>query len=188
MNSLCTDIRGFAREACGRRENVFGPWFFDQHLVVVAECAARLAAPTGAELEVVELAAYLHDISAVCDFRTMPDHATLSADLATRLLVEHGCPHSLVRSVARSIASHSDPLPVGSASPEEICISNADAAARILRPAYWLYFTFEIRKYNFEAGRQWLRSLVERQWCKLIEPARELVGKHYAATLRLLAE
>jgi hypothetical protein len=35
-----TDIREFVREACQRRENVFGPSFFDQHLVVVAECAA----------------------------------------------------------------------------------------------------------------------------------------------------
>ena len=188
MNTICTDIRGFVHEACQRRENVLGPAFFDLHLVVVAECAASLAAPMGAEIEVVDLAAYLHDLSAVCDFATMLDHARASADLATRLLLGKGCPPSIVSGVARSINSHSEPIPIGGASPEEICISNADAAARILRPAYWMYFVFEIRKYDFEAGRQWLRALIERQWRKLIEPARKLVGERYAATLKLLLE
>ena len=188
MNTICTDICEFVREACQRRENVFGPSFFDQHLVVVAQCAASLAVRLGAEVEVVSLAAYLHDLSAVYDPATMLDHAQVSADLATRMLSGKGCAQSLVGSVARSIAAHSEPIPIGSASPEEICISNADAAARVLRPAYWMYFVFEIRKYDFEAGRQWLRALIERQWRKLIEPARELVGERYAATLRLLTE
>jgi HD superfamily phosphodiesterase len=58
MNKLCTDICEFVREACRRRQNVFGPWFFDQHLAVVAECARSLAARVGAEVEVVSLAAY----------------------------------------------------------------------------------------------------------------------------------
>ena len=188
MNTISTGIREFVREACQRRENVFGPAFFDQHLVVVAQCAASLAARLGAEVEVVNFAAYLHDLSAVCDFATVLDHARVSADLATQILLGKGCPLSIVGSVARSIASHSEPIPIGGASPEEICISNADAAARIIRPAYWMYFVFEIRKYDFEAGRQWLRALIERQWRKLIEPARELVGKRYTATLKLLVE
>lgn len=32
------------------------------------------------------------------------------------------------------------------------------------------------------------RSLIEKQWCMLIEPAKELIGDRYAATLRLLAQ
>jgi len=188
LNETCTGIREFVREACQRRDNVFGPAFFDQHLVVVAECAEKLAGRLGAEVEVVDFAAYLHDISVVHDFRTMADHARLSADLATQLLLEKGLPQSAVSLVARSISSHSEPLSMGSASPEEICISNADAAARILRPTYWIYFAFEIRKCDFEEGRKWLRSLIERQWHELIEPARELVGERYAATLNLLVE
>jgi len=51
-----------------------------------------------------------------------------------------------------------------------------------------MYFAFAIRKYGFEEGRQWLRSLIEEQWYRLIEPAKELVGKQYAATLDLLTK
>jgi len=132
---LLAEIREFVHLACQRNENVFSPSFFDQHLTVVAQCAKSLAERLGADVEIVELAAYLHDISAVCDPTTMPNHPKLSADFATQLLLERGYPEGRVSSVARSIASHSDPLPIGSTSPEEICISNADASARILRPS-----------------------------------------------------
>ena len=185
---LVADIRELVQRACHRSENAFGPSFFDQHLAVVAECATTLAARLGADLEVVELAGYLHDLSAVCDPTTMPDHPRLSADLATQLLLERGYPEARVGCVARSIASHSDPLLIGSGPPEEVCISNADAVSRILRPAYRTYFAFGVRKFGFEEGRLWLRSLIERQWCKLIEPAKDLVGQQYATTLDLLAK
>ena len=154
--------------------------------MVVADCATSLGERLGADLEVVELAAYLHDISAVFDPASMPNHPRQSADLATQILLERGYPEGRAREVARSIASQSDPLPVGSASPEAVCLSNADAAARILRPAYWIYFVFGIRKYGFEEGRQWLRELIEKQWRVLIEPAKELVGNQYGVTLELL--
>ena len=185
---LTADVRDWVHGACQRDENVFGPAFFDQHLVVVAECAARLGGALGADLEVLELAAYLHDISAVLDVNTMLDHPRLSADCATGLLLARGYPEDRVSMVARAIASHSDPLPMGSASPEAISISNADAVARILRPAYWMYFAFVVRKLSFEEGRQWLRRLLEKQWSALIEPATELVATEYAATLDLLTK
>ena len=184
---VTTDIREFAYGACQRRENVLTASFFDWHLAVVAEYAGRLAAHLSADAEIVQLAAYLHDISAVFDFTTMPNHRKLSAQFATRELLERGYPRDRACIVARAIASHSDPLPIGSASPEEICISNADAVARIVRPAYWLYFASEIRKYGFEDGRRWLRSLIERQWSALIEPAKQLVGERYSGTMNFLA-
>ena len=184
---IVADICKFAQQACQRDENIFSPSFFDQHLSVVAGCAASLAERLGADLEVVELAAYLHDISAVFDPATMPNHPRQSADLATQILLQHGYPEGRARTVGLTIASHSNPLPLGSARPEEVCLSNADAVARILRPAYWMYFAFGVRKCGFEEGRQWLRELIEKQWRMLIEPAKELAGNQYRATLELLA-
>lgn len=170
--------REHARAACRRDANIFGPSFFDEHLAVVADVAARLAPEVGADVEAVVAAAYLHDLSAVCDAATLPTHAAASAEIAREFLSGRGFMGSMIEGVARAIASHSEPLAAGSASPEEICLSNADAAARMLRPAYWLYFAFAVRKLPFDEGRDWLRSLYQRQWAALIEPARELVERH----------
>jgi putative nucleotidyltransferase with HDIG domain len=184
---LAADIRKFVHQTCQRDENVFGSSFFHQHLSVVADCATTLAERLGADMEVVKLAAYLHDISAVFDPATTPNHPKQSADLATQILLENGYSEVRTSNVAHAIASHSHPLPIGRVPIEDVCVSNADAAARILRPAYWMYFVFGIRKYAFEEGRQWLRELIEKQWCVLIEPAKELVGNQYAATVEFLA-
>jgi putative nucleotidyltransferase with HDIG domain len=184
---ISADIREFVYRACRRNENVLGPAFFDQHLEVVASCAAALAGSLGADAEIVELAAYLHDISAICDFTTVPEHPRLSAELASRTLLERGYAAESVARVAHSIASHSDPLPIGSAPPEDVCISNADALARILRPAYWLYFAFAVRTSGFAEGRQWLRSLLEKQWLQMVEPAKRLAGEQYGIALDILS-
>jgi len=181
-------VREYVRQACQRPENIFGPAFFDEHLAVVADCAARLADHLRADSEVVELAAYLHDLSAVCDPATLPVHPEASARLAAQLLTERGYPPQTITAVADAIALHSAPLALGQASPEAVCLSNADAAARILRPAYWLYFAFRVRSQAFEEGRCWLRTLLETQWRDLIEPAKDLVGTQYALATDLLRE
>ncbi len=73
-------IRDLVLEDCRRPANIFGPSFFDQHPAVVAEYAGGLAARLGADPEAVELAAFLHDISAVRDPATLPRHAAASAE------------------------------------------------------------------------------------------------------------
>lgn len=178
--------REHAREACNRAENIFGPAFFDEHLSVVADCGLQLAGPLGADREAVEIAAYLHDLSAVCDPGTLATHARDSALRARQLLAERAAPGEIVERVAGAISTHSEPLPIGSASPEAVCLSNADAAARIARPAYWLYFAFSVRRQSFGDGRAWVRDLLVRQWKAMIRPAREMVAAEYEIALRVL--
>jgi len=179
-------VREHVLHECQRPSNILGPAFFHEHVAVVAECSGWLAASLHADAEIVELAAYLHDLSAICDPSTLPIHAQAGADLARRLLIERGCPPVIVNAVAGAIVSHSSPLPVGAASAEAVCLSNADAVARILRPAYWLYFAYRVRSLGFEEGREWLRSLLENHWCALTEPAKDLVGARYTAAMEML--
>jgi HD superfamily phosphodiesterase len=181
-------VRQHAREACQSSRNIFGPAFFEEHLEVVAGFGVQLAARLNADPEVLEAAAYLHDLSAVCDSATLPVHAKASADLAIGLLTERGFQSAFAARVADAIALHSAPLQTGAASPEAVCLSNADVLARIARPAYWLYFAFKIRNLPFADGRTWLRSLCEEQWRVLIAPARELVGEQYSRTMDLLRD
>ena len=134
MAPTVADVRQYAGEACRGRRNIFGPSFFDEHLEAVAGCATKLAESLGADVEIVQLAAYLQDLSAVRDPATIPDHARLSAELAGEVLSGHGYPPDRAGAFCRCIASHSSPQQTGSASLDEICLSNADAMSRTLRP------------------------------------------------------
>ncbi len=179
-------IREQVQRACEREENIFGPAFFDQHLAVVAECAARLAQRLGGDSEVVELAAYLHDFSAVLDPATLLNHTQASADVARGLLAAQDYPAEAIERVAKCITSHQSPRRLGDASVEEVCISNADAMSRLERPAYWLYFAFRVHRLGFEEGRRWLLKLIESEWNAMVEPAKELVADRYAAAREML--
>ena len=83
------------------------------------------------------------------------------------------------------VAKHSQPLASGAA--EEICLSNADALAQIARPAYWLWFAFNVRKLGFAEGREWLRGLYQKNWSALIPAAQALGSAAHERATSLLA-
>jgi uncharacterized protein len=167
-------------EACESGKNAFGPAFFEEHLSVVVEYAKRLGQILGGDLEIIELAAWLHDLSAVQDFAALPKHPVLSAEIARRLLGEKGYPAERIERVAQCIASHSAPVQIGSGLPEEVCVSNADAMSQIVKPAYWFYYVFRVRQFGFVEGRDWLRQRVQSNWAALIPPARAIIEKQFA--------
>jgi uncharacterized protein len=180
-------IREYVAEACSSSKNAFGPAFFEQHLSVVAGYGKRLGEALGADLEMIELAAWLHDISAVQDIAVLPKHPGLSAEIAQGVLQQHGYSPERIDRVARCIAAHSVPVQTGHGLPEEVCVSNADAMSQIVKPAYWLYYVFRVRRFNFAEGRDWLRQRVENNWAALIPPAREIVENEYRQVREILS-
>lgn len=173
--------REYVFNECNSSRNAFGPAFFDEHLSVVVEYAKQLAGILGADLEIVELAGWLHDLSAIQDFTALPKHPLLSAEIARKILQERGYPSERIERVATCIASHSAPVQIGSGLIEEVCVSNADAMSQIVKPAYWFYYVFRVRQFGFAEGRDWLRQRVETNWAALIPPARAIIEKQYRA-------
>ncbi len=179
-------IRKYVAGACTSDRNTFGPAFFEQHLLVVRDYGGLLAKTLGGEAEIVELAAYLHDIAAVQDIAALPKHPALSAEIARKVLQDNGYPAERIERVAKCILSHAAPIQIGSGSLEEVCLSNADAMSQITRPAYWLYFAFRVRQLGFAEGTEWLRQRVENNWAALIPPARAVIDGEYRRVREVL--
>jgi uncharacterized protein len=179
-------VREYVFNECNSSKSAFGPAFFDHHLLVVREYSGLLAKALGADPEIVELAAYLHDIAAVQDITPLPKHPVLSAEIARKLLQEDGYPSERAERVAKCIMSHSAPMQIRGGPVEEVCLSNADTMSQIVKPVYWLYFAFRIRQLGFAEGREWLRQRVENNWAPLIPPARAIIEKEYSRTRELL--
>ncbi|MEN6426161.1 MAG: HD domain-containing protein [Phycisphaerales bacterium] len=179
-------MKKYAAGECNSGKNAFSPAFFDEHLSVVVAYARQLAEVLGADLEIVELAGWLHDISAIQDFAALPRHPALSVEIARKMLQEQGCPPERIERVAKCIASHSTPIQVGNGLIEEVCISNADAMSQIVKPAYWSYYVFRVRQFGFVEGRDWLRQRVESHWAALIPQAKAIVEKQYCQVKEVL--
>jgi uncharacterized protein len=178
--------RALARADCLRAENRFGAAFLEEHLQVVAGYALRLADRLGADREVVELAAWLHDLAAVRDFSTLPTHAQDGARLASGWLSRQGLPAPRVEAVRRCVASHSAPLAPGAGTVEEVCLSNADVLAQLARPAYWFHYLYGVRGLSREDGLAWFRARATEVWGALAPEARALAGAERAAVLGMV--
>ena len=178
--------RKYAEEQCRGSQNHLSGAFLDEHILPVASYALQIAERLGADREIVEIASYLHDISAVQDIRTLPEHPQCSAAIAASLLANWGYPASRIEQVEKCILTHSSPLQLGSGSLEDVCLSNADAMAFITRIPYWLFFAYSVRRFDFREGKQWLRERVERNWNALIEPAQEIIKAEYAGAVDCL--
>ncbi len=182
---ILDQIRGEVWMACQQAGNVLTPGFYDAHLALVARYGLELADTLGADREIVELAAWLHDISAVLDFTTLPEHAEASARRAATMLADHGYPDARVAAVADAVRRHTRPLQLAEGTPEEVALSNADAMAQIAAPEYWLYFAFRIRNLGYAEGRAWYEAMMRRNWEAIVPQARAILEPRYREVLRL---
>jgi putative nucleotidyltransferase with HDIG domain len=180
------EIRALVETECRSTSNVFGPAFFDQHILPVAHYAGALARRLGADTAVVELAAYLHDLSAVRDVATLPTHAADSARIARAILLERGFAPEVAGSVYSCIDKHGAPVTTGQGTFEEICVSNADVMSHVARPAFWLFYQYRLRSASYEDGVQWLKMRVETAWNELVEEAKDIAATERDRTVQLL--
>jgi len=180
------EVRAQVRDECSREGNRLGVAFFDQHLERVVDYALRLAPALQADPLQVELAAWLHDLSAVRDFTTLPVHAEESARIARTLLAEQGWPAHLIDGVAAAIATHSAPVALGQGTPEQVCLSCADVMSQLARPIYWCFYLYQVRGLPFGEGQAWLRQRAGAIFEALPSAARELVAEERAAVARLI--
>lgn len=172
---LADYVREYVRGECGY--SAFGKGFYENHLLVVAQFGLRLARETGADLEIVELAAYLHDFSVVLDMKTLPDHKKKGVEIAENLLRHFNYPADKLEKVKLCILNHSSPASGESASLEEVCLANADIMSRIAKPDYWLNFYYSVLKVG--DGKSRYLDRINLEWPLLIESARDIIKEQY---------
>lgn len=181
-----TVVKEYVRNACMNRENIFEPEFFDQHLAVVAHYGLALAEITGADRDIVETAAWIHDIFAIQNPKRIAEHAAGGSVLAKEFLVKNGYDTLQADRIAQCVLTHSAPLHPGKGTIEEICMSNADAISQIVKPVYWFFYAFHAKNLCYADGLRWVRDKIESNWQNLIPEAKKLVVKEYFFAKKIL--
>jgi hypothetical protein len=158
MNLDLAALSELVRAECASDHNRFGPAFLEDHVLQVVARARALAPRLGADLAVVEPAAWLHDLAAVRDLSCLPTHHLDGARLARELLLARGAPAPLADAVARCCEAHAFPVAPGQGTPEAICLSNADVLAQLARPAYWFFYLHRVRGLGQAEALAWWRG------------------------------
>jgi len=156
------------------------------HIVPVHHYAVLLAEKTGADKEVVEVAAYLHDYGRL-KFGPENHHET-GAREAENILKKLGCDQAFISHVKNCILTHRSMAGETPASLEAKIISTADAMVHYDTIPWLLQVRLRENDGNLKEAVEWVLEKVERGWKNkiLLPEAKEMTRAKYEAAKLLL--
>ena len=181
------EVERLVERACAAPTNVFGYGIWTHHIREVVRLGKDLSAEFGADEEVVELAALLHDYASVKDERLYAEHHVHGPLEAETLLTSLGYPGEKIAAVKRCVAEHRGSVQGERTTPEARCLASADALAHIQNAPSLLFFVYVHKRLNIDEGATWVREKLTRSWEKLEPEVRERASAPYEAALATLS-
>ena len=184
--AMLSRIARLVEEACSKPANQFGHGIWTHHITRVVEVARSLAPFFRADVEIVEIAALLHDYASVTDPALYPEHHLHSPLEAEKILRSMDYPTERTRAVMDCIRAHRGSVLGGHMSPEAECLASADAITHIEQVPSLLYLAFVQHRMGIDDGTAWVRAKLQRSWAKISPKLREVVRERYEAAITVL--
>ena len=152
---------------------------YDYHLVDVADWAEKLSTLHGADLEIVLIAAWLHDIGSMLQGRK--DHHISGQRLARDLLLDWGYDPIRTERVCSCIYRHRGSQHKELTNAEERVVAEADAIANILNIVSLIKVPLVFEgKTQYEAAID-AEQKIRRKWAQLSTISQALLQREYDA-------
>lgn len=180
-DSIIACVNKLVEEACRQDENIFGYGIWTDHLVSVVKYGTRLAEQLEADVEVVQLAALLHDYAGIKNRQWVSDHHIHGARLAGDVLQGLSYPPEKVAAVQHCILSHRASKNIPRETLEANIVASADAMAHFAHVPSLLYLAFVRKEMGMKEGTQWVLGKLERSWNKLMPEAQLIIQKRHEA-------
>ena len=186
IETVRNSIEEIVEQACAADTNIFGYDIWTHHILKVIENTKRLAPLFDADLEIVELAALLHDYASIKDKALYKDHHIHGPIEAEKLLKRFGYPEEKTKAVKDAIATHRASVRVEHQSAEGACLANADAMSHIEQVPSLLYLAYIHHEMGIDEGQRWVKAKLQRSWQKLRADVQDLIRDEYEAALKVL--
>ncbi len=185
--NIIEEIRNFVEEESKKVYNIWGYDFFTLHIVEMHSHSKLLAEELMADGEIVELAAWLHDIGAIMYGRK--DHHITGAKIAEEKLKEFNYPQDRINKIVKCILNHRGSQRGTKDTVEEQIIADADAISAFDHIQGLFFAAYISERRNQREARDSVRQKLINSWNKLCFPqSRELIKPKYEAAMLLLGE
>ncbi|MFP4567619.1 MAG: HD domain-containing protein [Candidatus Woesearchaeota archaeon] len=152
---------------------------FENHILGVKNHAVKLAKIYNANLFVVIISAYLHDIYYI-QTKNHDIHEIEGAKFSKKLLSKYNLPEEEINLIYECMLNHRGSKKQKRNSIEEKIISCADAMDHISRFPHMFYR--KCKTMTYEDAMLWMRDKITRGWNKIeLAEAKPFVEKKYAA-------
>lgn len=185
-----TDILNYLneeiREKCESPSNFFGEGIY-YHVRAVVKNAVALAGKYGADQEVVEIAAWLHDYASIIDYKYYEEHHIHGAAMAGKLLESMDYPTVKIELVQKCILNHRGSLVRYKSTVEEICIADGDAISHFDSVPSLLYLAYVKRGCSVSEGIEFVTNKLKRSFNKLSDDSKAIYNDKYISVLKMLS-
>ena len=182
---IVSEIRDFVEGECKKPTSKYGYEPLRFHFIPMVRRAEELADELGGDKEVIQLAAWLHDIGSIIHGRE--DHHITGAEIAETKLKEYNYPADKIDLVKKCIRNHRGSKNFNRENLEEQIIAEADVMSNFdnIEGIFKAAFCFE--NLSQSEARKSVRQKLNRKWKQLhFDKSRELVRDKYEAVRVLL--
>ncbi len=174
------------KRRCELPTNVYGIGAWDHHIKIVYELAKKYADEYNANLEIVAIAALLHDIASVTDESYTEEHHIIGAKIAEELLLNENYSIEKIDLIKKCILNHRGSRLVEKTSPEEICLADSDAMAHFYSIPSLLSMVYREKGLSIDEGSKFVLDKLERSYNKMSDKGKQLVLKQYNSAKDIL--
>jgi uncharacterized protein len=182
-NYVIKEVEQIVEKACSRDRNVFGYGIWTHHILRVVKIGKKLAERFGADPEIVEIAALLHDYAGIKDHSLHKEHHIHGAIEAEKILKDLNYSKQKIETVKHCIENHRGSVPGKRGTPEAECLASADAIAHIENVPSLFYLAYARFDMGIEDGEEWILKKLNRTWKKINPEIRYLVEEKYKSAI-----
>lgn len=182
--NIVEEIRKFVEQECKKPTSKYGYTPYGGHFVPVVNYSKQLAMKVGADIEVVEIAAWLHDIGAIVYGRE--NHHITGAEIAEKKLKELGYPEEKIEKVKHCILVHRGSQEIKPETIEAQIIIEADVMSGFNNISGLFECAFVWEKLDRVETRKSVRQKLINKWNQLSPESKELIKPKYEAAMLLL--
>ncbi|HUS50177.1 MAG TPA: HD domain-containing protein [Candidatus Paceibacterota bacterium] len=181
---IIKEVRSFVKRECEKPDSHF-KGAFENHFVDVVKYAKELARKEKADEEVIEIAAWLHDVGSVKG--NYENHHIISAEIAEKLLNKLGYPKEKIEKVIHCILNHRGSKPGKPETKEAQILIDADAMAHFDEVDYLVKGKWYSGAKTEDESRKNVLSKLERSYNKMSQTAKEIIKPKLEKTRKELS-
>lgn len=182
--NIVEEVRKHVMKRYQERDDSEGMDMYETHVKYVVEYAKILAEKLKADIEVVEIAALLHDIARIDGLNE--NHHIEGAKYAEELLSDLDYDSEKISLIKDCIISHRGSAGIPQKTIEAKCLASADAMAHFRSIPDMFYFVYRDLGCDIEEGKQKLRKKFSESYAKMIPEAQKMVEEKYIAVMKVL--
>ena len=179
---IIRSLKSEVKARCESPNNFFGEGIY-YHVEAVVKNSVFLAEKYGGDIEIVTIAAWLHDIASITDYKYYEEHHIYGAQMAGEILTDFNYPPDRIELIKQCIRNHRGSVISDKLTVEEICIADGDAISHFDSIPSLFYLAYVKRGFTIQEGIDFVANKCRRSYQKLSEESRELYREKFDSVL-----